>query len=155
MIPVRMSDRSLRTLLACYLVVIACVTLWPFEFVSSGEALSRKVERIKWVPFRDPRTGGVHSPRDTAANIAMYVPLGVVGCLLMRRGKAGSRTARQALARVLLLAGASSLLIEVMQLFTEARVTNVTDVLANSIGACLGGVLASWFQRRGRRASVS
>ena len=135
-----------RFLFTCYLAAMAYATFSPFTFVSTREALARKVEGIKWVPFRDPRTGGLHSPRDFTVNIAVFVPFGIFGFFLLHR----TRDARDALTLVVLWAAAISVLIEGLQLLTEKRVTNVTDLVANTLGGYLGGLVAVSWQRRSK-----
>ena len=152
-----MRRRLWKYLLLAYLAALLLGTFSPFTFVSTREAFAAKVRGIKWIPFRDRGTGGLHSPRDTAGNIALFVPVGVLGVLALRH----ARDRHNALLPVVVSGFSISLLIEALQLFTRTRVTNVTDVIANTIGCSLGVLAVVWWQQRKggpglrRRESVS
>jgi glycopeptide antibiotics resistance protein len=150
-----MRRRLWKYLFVAYLAALVLGTFSPFTFVSTSEALAAKVQGIKWIPFRDPRTGGLHSPLDTAGNIAMFMPFGALGVLALR----GSRDRHNALLPVVISGFSISLLIEALQLFTRTRVTNVTDVIANTIGCSLAALAVTWWQQRksgpGRRRRES
>ncbi len=139
-----MRRRLWKYLLVVYLAALVLGTFSPFTFVSTSEALAAKVQGIKWIPFRDPRTGGLHSPLDTVGNIALFVPFGVLGVLALR----GARDRHNALLPVVVSGFSISLFIEALQLFTITRVTNVTDVITNTIGCALGALAVAWWQRR-------
>ena len=86
------------------------------------------------------------------ANVALFVPLGAVGALLLRRHAAW----------VVIALGALSLAIEVYQARLPDRTPSYRDVVANSAGALLGalaglllGAVWSWARRRRRARAVS
>lgn len=87
------------------------------------------------IPFADP------NPRDTIANIALFVPLGVlIGAWL------GRRRGRRAQWRAILLFAAISAGFETLQLFVPARQPSIDDVIANTLGGALGLLLVLWLR---------
>jgi glycopeptide antibiotics resistance protein len=81
---------------------------------------------------------------DVIVNVAMFVPL---GWLLTR--SLGGRAA-SALARVLIVAGfcgGLSLAMETLQFFLTTRYSSLIDVLANTLGAVAGAVIAYRWRR--------
>ena len=112
-----MSARALALVHALFLVGI---TTTPFVFYR-GYALpdlfSRGSALLTW------RT----TPLDLIANVALFVPLGVV----LRRGEH----------RAVLLGAGLSMLIELLQLLSPVRSTCLYDLLANAAGAGLGAAL--------------
>jgi glycopeptide antibiotics resistance protein len=132
-----------RWLILGYLIVVAYATLAPFEFVQTPEALSAKIAKIKWIPFRNPETGGLHSPRDIIRNVVLFVPFGFFGFF----AHSNSRRAAKATMTVAFWGLAASLLIEGLQLLTVTRATNVTDIIANTAGSYVGARVASWSGR--------
>lgn len=119
--------------LAGYVVALALIAFWPTP-VDAGvapliDALSRRVPVI---------TG---SRVEFAANVALFVPLGVLLPSILR----GSRDL------VLPIALVATVTIECTQaLLLDARVPSVLDVVANLTGASVGMLaVAAW--RRVRR----
>ena len=86
-------------------------------------------ERLHLLPFSDPQD----TPRDLAANIALFVPFGFWFA-------AGERSAR-AFARAALAAAAVSLFAEAPQLFSTLRNPSATDVVSAMTGAAAGAAL--------------
>jgi len=71
-------------------------------------------------------------------NIAGFVPLGLVFCLYF-----ASRHSRgKAILLTILAAGTLSFIIEVLQAFIPQRVSGVTDIITNTLGAAIGATLA-------------
>jgi glycopeptide antibiotics resistance protein len=137
----------LSTLTLLYLLVVAWVTLGPEPYdEQSGGLLWRFLdffaqhEATDWITF---------SRVEFAANVLMFVPLGLFLVLLFGR--------RQWWLAVL-LGSATSVAIEVSQgAFLPTRVSDLRDVIANSSGALIGVVvgaivMAASDLRRRRRA---
>jgi hypothetical protein len=111
----RLSD----AMLLYYGGVILLITLVPFRFTLPPEI------HMLW-------TGGV---TDTLANIALFVPIGILYPISSR----GPLRAR--VLRAVLLGGLLSLAIELAQTAEPERYSSVIDVLANTTGAALGAAL--------------
>lgn len=124
-------DRMPRLLLLAYLVALALTAFWPTP-VDAGlapliEAVTRRfpVVTLARVEF--------------AANIALFVPIGVLLPMMMPR------------ALVLPVALVATVAIESTQaLLLDARVPSVLDIIANTTGACVG-LLALEAVRAARR----
>lgn len=136
--PPRVRRASVPVLaLAGYLVALALIAFWPTP-VDAGvapliDALSRRVPAIT-----GPRV-------EFAANIALFVPFGVLLPLILRRARE----------LVLPIALVATVTIESAQaLVLAARVPSVLDIVANLTGAAVGMLaLAVWrrVRRSGRR----
>ncbi len=100
----------------CALLVIALATLWPQAGTSTHPGLCL--------------TCGSRGSADVLLNIALFMPLGAA---LARRGRTVARLALYAA----LLSGA----IELSQFFIPGRDPTIGDVVANTLGAVLGGLL--------------
>lgn len=83
---------------------------------------------------------------EVAANVALFVPFGWVGMTIARRATWWGVTACGCLASVGLEVG--------QQLLRPERFATASDLVANTVGAFLGSVLAAWAlgRRRGRRS---
>lgn len=123
--------------LALYLVAIGLVLLLPVSYGGAVNAIGVALSDLfgiggfgtGWIEF--------------LGNVAMFVPLGVLLTLLMRRHWLGVVIA-------LLLSAAA----ELAQVFIPSREPSLRDVLANVLGAGVGAVLAWWVVTwRGRTAS--
>ena len=84
------------------------------------------------------------APGDTVSNLLIYVPVGVLLRLLVRRR--GSSRLRE-YGWSLLIAGSLSYLTEMIQTVLTARVPSWTDAVLNFTGALIGIALAPTFQR--------
>lgn len=122
-----------------YLVLLAVIAFWPTP-VDAGvapliDALSRRLPVIT-----RPRI-------EFAANVALFVPFGVLLPLILRRS----------LELVLPIALVATVTIECGQaLLLSHRVPSVLDIIANTTGASVGMLgLALWRRFRRRRAPVS
>jgi len=125
-----------------YLLAVAVVTLTP-----ATEGGHSPIWYIMQFLHRFAGTGWVTEPRlELAANVVMFVPLGLLGVPLVGR----SRWWWVIVAGVLL-----TCFIETAQLGIPGRVTDVRDIVANSCGAALGtavclAVYRLWALRRPR-----
>lgn len=118
--------RLVQVLTVVYLAMVAVITLSPAQSTSPGGPL---LWLTLWLA-RSPLTSWLTMSRfDFTANVIMFVPFGVLVCLLL-----GPR--RWWL--VLALGAASTVTIETSQLFIPHRVSDVRDLIANTTGAAIG-----------------
>lgn len=110
------------TLLAYVLVVLAVLTLAPFRFAWPTQWV------VSW-------WGDVG---DLPNNILLFVPLGFIFGLLRQR-----TSKRAAVLRALLFAAVAGLAIETSQLFLEARLSSLLDVIGNVSGSVLGALMCA------------
>ncbi len=137
-------DRGARhtaaLLLALIVVVIVFIVFWPGPPDPSGQlALFRFLHQAhanglpRWISF---------DLVQNLANVVMFVPLGLLGSLALKR--------RNYL--VVVAAALGSGLIELGQLiFLPDRVASLQDVLSNTIGAFIGLLISIPTLRRRRR----
>lgn len=128
-----MTRRSIpfAVLTALYLGVVALLTLGPTPWRTRPRLTDYDVLSVgTWL---DPATWSRGLTVEFAANIALFVPLGLLLRLaLPRAGWLGAA----------LLGGAISVAIEVLQVLGP-RVSDPRDVVANSIGAVAGALVAA------------
>lgn len=116
--------RQPRAWLICYLVAVTLVALWPAPVDSGAGRLLRAITRV--FPFL------TYMRIEFGSNVLLFVPLGVLLALLVKT--------RRYL--VVPMAMVSSAAIEVTQaVFLSARTASPLDVLANTLGACVGLLL--------------
>lgn len=130
-------SRLLRATTALYLAVVALITLTP-QPRPTDNGLLRSIAEVlaRW-----PATAWIDIDAvEFVANIALFVPLGVLGILLFGR----QRWWLVLLAGVVLTGG-----IEAAQFGIPNRVPDVRDLLANTLGTALGVTLA-FLPRRAR-----
>jgi len=113
--------------------------------------VDRRIQ-VEWIPFTNLcPVHGIFCPSDTGLNIAIFIPVGVLAALTA--GAAASA------ARRLLRAGAVgcalSLLIETTQYFIPARYPSTTDIILNTLGACLGALILAGLSRAWRPSGES
>lgn len=133
----------LRILFAVYLVVMGFVVWSPQP--TGGEGIAQVVAR--WVAslFGLP-PGPTFGVLEVAANVAMFVPFGVLALTAYRWMRVWSAT----------LAGlVTSGIIEGVQLFLPTRFATVSDLIANTAGALLGALLVAAVRRTRSRSTVS
>ena len=140
----------LTTATALYLVVVGWVTLGPQPTGLVHAAgvwqllgLFREHPSLAWIRYSDVEFAG---------NVAMFAPIGLFFLLLLGRSRWWA---------ALLLGPLLSLGIETAQLFIPGRVSDVRDLVSNSLGAVLGivaGLVITWpaavRRRRVERAST-
>lgn len=121
-----------------YLALVAWATLGPVAWRTIGyEATFGVLTPSIWF---ERSTWAIGSPYEFAANVAMFVPVGVLFAVL-----AGPRRWAWALAG----AGAVSLAIELVQIPIADRISDPRDLLANTGGAAIGVAIAGigWLAR--------
>ena len=119
-------------LLASYVVIILLATLWPTPL---DQGYSAAIQKVLDVVHRNgiPEWFG-YNKLEFSANVAMFVPLGFLAALLLP-------------AKVwwlaLLICPGLSVAIELTQAtFLAARFATATDVIANTLGAVVGILVA-------------
>ena len=133
--PAPAGGSALRALWLAWLVFVVYGSLVPLEF--KAVSLSAAWERFSQIRMLDV---GLQGRADWVANGVLYVPLGVLSTLLFSGGRAGHRLPAGALA--LLLSVALALVVEFAQLFFPPRTVSLNDLLAETLGAVLGVVIA-------------
>lgn len=130
------------------LVVLAVLTLTPDGTESPGNYiplvhLERAFECVLGNYCRKPWQAYRFIYVDFLGNVAIFVPLGVgIAGVMAQRGR------RAVLVSTFLLGALVSLSIEVGQLFVPSRSPDIDDIIFNSLGSLLGGVLFLAFRRR-------
>jgi glycopeptide antibiotics resistance protein len=114
-----------------YLAIVAWVTLGPQPITASGSHLLFRALRFfgnheltHWITY---------SRIEFTANIAMFVPIGLLFALVLGRRRWWLAS---------LIGVAMTIAIELSQLGIPGRVSDPRDVLANSVGSVLGVLLA-------------
>ena len=113
-----------------YLGVVAFVTLGPQPLDEGTDSLVWKLIHFF---SRYPSLHITYSSLEFLANVAMFVPVGLFFLLLLGR----RRWWLAIVLGVLLTCG-----IEFTQLFLPGRVSDVRDILSNSVGAFVGVIIA-------------
>jgi len=114
------------TKVAAFLLLMTCLCL----AVGSLQPFDMELRAPSWPGwFQSP-------PSDFVWNIAAYIPVGALTCMLL-----GCRPATATAA--VLLAIAMSLLLESAQSLSALRVSSWVDVMANGLGATIGAGLVA------------
>ena len=125
-----------RLLLTLYTVALALIALWPVPVDGGAGSVLRTITRI--FPAL------TYARIEFSANILLFVPLGVLLMLILRR-------------RYLIvpIAIAVTVGIECAQaLLLDKRTPSVLDVIANTAGACIGMLLVAVIESRRARATA-
>ena len=114
-----------RVVLTLYGISLAMIALWPVPVDSGAAGFVRRVTRV--LPM-------LTYPRiEFSANILLFVPLGVLLMLILRRRYL-----------ILPIAIAVTVAIECSQgLLLDKRTPSVLDIIANTAGACLGMLIVA------------
>jgi glycopeptide antibiotics resistance protein len=120
----------LTVLTFAYLALVGWITLSPLSTIEQGSLLWRLAALLDRIPGADWFT---FSRLEFLANVAMFVPVGLFFVLLLGR----SRWWLAILLGVAMTAG-----IELAQKWIAGRVSDPRDVVANSLGAVIGTLLA-------------
>jgi glycopeptide antibiotics resistance protein len=120
--------------------LIFAATLFPFRLRFDRAHLLEKMREIEWELYYTDRPGHVSIDRDLIQNLVLFAPFG--GCLaLAARTPRPKRDVLSALGLGTML----SATVELLQLLTESRVTQLADVWRNALGAALAAlVVSSW-----------
>jgi len=123
-----------------YLSVLLFIygTLFPFQFDFSAENLREAWNGANLTPYWDAGRGRIPSIPDMVSNVLLTIPLGFFGFLWFGRNNNPQRWARWFAVGALL-----GLLSEMIQLGISQRVSGITDVLNNGLGALFGAIAAS------------
>jgi glycopeptide antibiotics resistance protein len=133
----------LRILFAVYLVAVGFVVWSPQP--TDGVGIAQVVARWVAAQFGLPPEP-TFAVLEVAANVAMFVPFGVLALTAYRWMRVWSAT----------IAGlATSGIIEGVQLFLPTRFATVSDLIANTAGALLGALLVAAVRRTRSRSTVS
>lgn len=126
--------RFLVAALAIYVLTLVLIAFWPTHVDRDAGPLLAAIERLfPWA---------THRRLEFTANIALFVPFGLLLTLLVRSWPLA-----------LSLGVGASLAIEVVQeLALPGRTASVLDVLANSLGTAAGVLLALGIARLTRAA---
>jgi glycopeptide antibiotics resistance protein len=127
-----------RVLLVPYLLVVALIVWLPAGIASRVTGIAFWFGRIV-----SEYTGISQSTSyvifEFLANIALFVPLGLLVAAGWRQTNAGW---------VILLGFAASVTIELVQTLLPSRVPTLSDVVANTLGTVIGCCMARLFARR-------
>jgi len=110
----------------------------PFQFTRDQQIVDMKIAHVSPDIFVDTWKGGRVSLIDVGLNLLAFVPFGLLGAHTVA-GAVGDRRRRVLL--VTLLGFFLSLGVETLQVFTRNRIPSSTDVVTNTLGACLGAWL--------------
>ena len=131
--------KILLVMLALYLGQLFYVLLSPTYFF---RRFAFSTERLNLVPFRALREWLAH-PLNFFGNVVLFMPIGFFGVLLHPE-----RSRKRQLASSAGAAAAISLFVEFAQLFNY-RVSDVDDVILNTLGGAAGALLCMLQQRIG------
>ena len=129
--------------LALVTPVVLVVTLWPTHFLL--RAKPRVTRGIEWLHARDLFDWLTWTRLEVLANVAMFVPVALLVTFVLG--------ARRWWVTVIACA-ALSVAVELVQALMPGRVAAALDIVANSLGALLGALLAVAIEalvRRSRR----
>ena len=129
---------------AVYVALLAWIVLWKLEIPFVGTGAERQV---KLIPFVATAQAGESDPLEVVANVFLFVPFGVYLRLL----SPSCRT----WVPIAVIAGAS-IGLEVTQYGLAVGRSDVSDVVANTVGGLVGlGLVRAadqWFHARARTA---
>lgn len=141
--------RRAEVMVAASVALVLAATLFPFHFRFDLAHLLEKSREIEWEIYYTDRPGHVSIDRDLLQNLVLFMPLGAS----LGARAAAPRPRRDALV-ALGVGAALSITVELLQLLTEERVTQLADVWRNAVGACLAALVVSALRARKNRASL-
>lgn len=138
MTPKELPGRPARTVIATlgllYLCAVLWVTLRPLPWATEGNQESYGILNPRaWIGWSTWLSG---TPLEVAANVAMFLPLGLAAGLLFRG------------ATRVILPLALTVAIELAQIPLGDRISHPRDLVANGSGAVLGLLIAELMVRR-------
>ncbi|MGO9228289.1 MAG: VanZ family protein [Bryobacteraceae bacterium] len=125
----------MRRLLLLVVAIVVYGSLYPWHFVFAGRPEPVPVLLHSW-----PTVWDRFVLRDVVINVLLYVPVGAVACLAWR-----PRWPRAAALAATVFAFTLSLSMELLQNYVPSRVTSLSDLATNTLGAALGACLALAF----------
>ena len=131
----RLLHRISFCLIATYVMALALIVFWPTPV--DRPVAGTLGDFITWIHRHGAPQSIGYSQIEFTANIAMFVPMGIIASVWTKRAWAG-----------LLVGFVASLVIELGQaLFLPERFASGFDVLANTIGAGIGAA-ACYFSHK-------
>ncbi|TNC98899.1 MAG: VanZ family protein [Gallionellaceae bacterium] len=130
-----------RYLLVGYVLMIVYASLSPFS--------GWQEQGLDFLEVLSSPIGQTYTAFDAITNCLAYLPLGMLLALTLRTYVAGWRSLFITVIGAMLL----SLLLEYLQMYLPSRISSNADVLTNTFGALVGGMLAlviapaQWFVR--------
>ena len=120
-------------LLIASLSAIGVATIFPFKFVVPEGFLS-----VKFILEEFEYSSSI---KDYFQNVLLFIPLGISLAAIATRQQ---RNIWIILAISCLIGAAVSIAVESIQLLLPIRVSNLTDIICNSLGSLLGAALYFW-----------
>lgn len=123
-----------------YLGLVIYVTLFAWNYGASLGPVGPGGRNYNIVPLRSIYRIAVFSPtlfdpiKILIGNIVLFIPFGFLAPIAMKR-------LRKSILRTTLLAMLLSILIELSQFLFTYRVSNIDDVILNTLGAFIGAIL--------------
>ena len=125
-----------RIIFLLYGAALVWVVLFKMTFSFESIAGMEGVRSVNWEPFRYSIIGGDHLTREATLNILIFLPLGV---FLPTLGVSGVKSVVYGLL--------TSAAFEAVQYAFAIGVTDITDVITNTVGV----ILALLFRNKKRR----
>ena len=135
-------SRRVLWLLLVFCVLLFCLAAtWPCRFSWQAATGINLTSRLEWSPFQGHFSVGIL--RERALNGLIMLPLGLLAATYaLRKDRVG-----RALLFTTLLGLGSSLSVESLQCFLPHRTPSVSDLLLNTLGTLIGGVMAVGIER--------
>jgi len=125
----------MRRLLLLVVAIVVYGSLYPWHFTFAG-----RPEPVSLLLHSWPAVWDRFVLRDVVINVLLYMPLGAVACLAWL-----PRFPRAAAAAATAFGFALSLSMELLQNYVPGRVTSLSDLATNTLGAAAGALLALVF----------
>lgn len=119
-------------LFGIYLLLLVWIVVWKLEAPHVGGGGLRQVKLVPFVPAGDD---GASSPVEVLANVLLFTPFGVYLGLLVPSWSWPTRAVA--------VAGAS-LLLELTQYVLAVGSSDVSDLIANTVGGWWGWACSRW-----------
>jgi glycopeptide antibiotics resistance protein len=118
-----------KVLLALYLIVLLWLVLFKFSFDVSGVLLDHQARSLSLIPFAEYSQANV---REMIDNLIIFVPFGLL---------LGVNFKKTRLWEKLTYIGFFSLSVEALQFLLAIGVTDITDIIMNTLGGFVGLIL--------------
>lgn len=131
------SKKTTQYLFYAYLILLTWCILFKFETRLEYIGFFRNARGINWIPFSEPLVvNGKIVLAEMVFNLLFFVPFGI--CLPMIREK-------WQYWKVVILGFLLSLLYESLQFALAIGMSDVTDLLLNTLGVCVGLLIYQLF----------